>query len=451
MQHASETTTEAPNSTAYMWVVLVAFVVSFFLIEHHWEKRNYYANSDFVDYAGDENKTADAVEGGNRNGALGRLLLAAVGAFALLRSDQRQLDTSGPLVWIVGGLFMWLCCTIIWSIDRSLTFRKLIVLTTFAIAALGVSRGLTRRQLCIVLPLGAFTFSTLGFLKEVAMGTFSVFGTYRFTGTIHPNSQAMYGVIVCLAGASFVSWANFRKLAPLCGMGVGLCVVALTRSRSALVATAIGLSTLVMVRTRGINRILLFAMMILAMGIGLFGMSTADAEFKRNLTHILTMGRTGSSDLTGRVPLWELLLEDVSARPILGYGYLAYWDAERVEALSEELAWEIPNAHNSYLDIALDAGLIGLLLFVTMLGWALITALRDYARTRSPATAFILAFLVSAIADGMAESFFKLTNAQNFVLLCLILSYLWTDAESEQGFMPHEEAKTEPARRRVLV
>lgn len=66
--------------------------------------------------------------------------------------------------------------------------------------------------------------------------------------------------------------------------------------------------------------------------------------------------------LTGRLPLWELVIGKIKERPWLGYGYGGFWNGwngESADILRYEV-WEPPHAHNGILDIWLALGLIGL-------------------------------------------------------------------------------------------
>jgi len=80
------------------------------------------------------------------------------------------------------------------------------------------------------------------------------------------------------------------------------------------------------------------------------------------LTNLL--GRNGT--LTGRAQLWAISLSSIELKPVLGYGYSAFWmvseEALRINAM---LRWTVPHAHNAYIDLALELGLIGLALYVT--------------------------------------------------------------------------------------
>lgn len=87
------------------------------------------------------------------------------------------------------------------------------------------------------------------------------------------------------------------------------------------------------------------------------------------------MGRNAS--LTGRVKIWGLSLASIALKPILGYGYSAFWPASP-EAMRIDVAinWTVPHAHNAYIELALELGLVGLALY----GAAYLVALKRAAR-----------------------------------------------------------------------
>jgi exopolysaccharide production protein ExoQ len=74
--------------------------------------------------------------------------------------------------------------------------------------------------------------------------------------------------------------------------------------------------------------------------------------------------------LTGRTVLWAQVWQSILQRPILGYGYGAFWDGLSGPSARIVLAlrWNAPNAHNGFLDIWLCLGLLGLTAFCLALG-----------------------------------------------------------------------------------
>jgi exopolysaccharide production protein ExoQ len=92
----------------------------------------------------------------------------------------------------------------------------------------------------------------------------------------------------------------------------------------------------------------------LVIGIGLPFLSELLAFFGRDLT------------LTGRTGLWGAIIQSVYKRPILGYGYYAFWQGLNGESANLIVAshWVFGYAHNGMLEILLQLGLVGLAVFL---------------------------------------------------------------------------------------
>ena len=79
---------------------------------------------------------------------------------------------------------------------------------------------------------------------------------------------------------------------------------------------------------------------------------------------IVMLGRR--PDLTTRVPMWQDLIA-MAKYPITGFGYESFWLGQRQELIRER--WSIDmQAHNGYLEMYLNMGLIGLFF---LFSWAL--------------------------------------------------------------------------------
>ena len=76
---------------------------------------------------------------------------------------------------------------------------------------------------------------------------------------------------------------------------------------------------------------------------------------------ISLLGRDPS--LTTRVPMWKDLISMVR-NPLLGFGYESFWMGDRTRIIAE--TWNVRwNAHNGYLQVYLDLGLIGIFFVMT--------------------------------------------------------------------------------------
>jgi exopolysaccharide production protein ExoQ len=85
--------------------------------------------------------------------------------------------------------------------------------------------------------------------------------------------------------------------------------------------------------------------------------------------------------LTGRVDLWRLSMKEIEKKPILGYGYQAFWtyDSQPARRIREEVNWpEAPHAHNAYIDATLNTGLVGLALYCLTIFVVFINACRYF-------------------------------------------------------------------------
>ena len=89
----------------------------------------------------------------------------------------------------------------------------------------------------------------------------------------------------------------------------------------------------------------------------------AAAELSFGLSGHLSEALGRGSELSGRKVLWARLLE-MHTNPIFGTGFESFWLGDRLKQL-EGIFFFIPNeAHNGYLEIYLELGLIGLLLVI---------------------------------------------------------------------------------------
>jgi O-antigen ligase len=109
--------------------------------------------------------------------------------------------------------------------------------------------------------------------------------------------------------------------------------------------------------------------------------------------------------LTGRTFLWQLASDMAARRPWLGYGYGAFWLGPGSWAgyVADLMHWEAPHAHNGLLDLALDLGRAGVVLYLVGYVLALRAAI---ARARHPfvGSALPAAYLVFLALSNITES-----------------------------------------------
>ena len=128
------------------------------------------------------------------------------------------------------------------------------------------------------------------------------------------------------------------------------------------------------------------------------------------------------STLTGRTVLWQAVWDMIEQRPLLGYGYSAFWLGyeEPSGHLWRILHWEPPNAHNGYLDLWLQLGLVGLVFFIISLIGNMFKTIVLLRRKMGRSQCFCLLFLLFIIIGNFAESFILVQNCIFWILYVTI-------------------------------
>ena len=72
--------------------------------------------------------------------------------------------------------------------------------------------------------------------------------------------------------------------------------------------------------------------------------------------------------LTGRIPLWRLVDQEIAEHLFLGVGYQAFWTEANPDAwvIISKIGWPAPHSHNGYRDTLLNFGLIGTMVFLSI-------------------------------------------------------------------------------------
>ncbi len=78
----------------------------------------------------------------------------------------------------------------------------------------------------------------------------------------------------------------------------------------------------------------------------------------------------GDATFTGRTVLWDFAIAHIADRPLQGYGYQSFWDigsAGPASRMPDGFLQRTPHAHNGYLDLLLQGGVIAMAMFTLLL------------------------------------------------------------------------------------
>lgn len=123
---------------------------------------------------------------------------------------------------------------------------------------------------------------------------------------------------------------------------------------------------------------------------------------------VTSLGRDPT--FTGRIPLWSAAIPRLIERPFLGYGLGSFWEPGSRYAIKVGQAmgiggWVPPNAHNGFVDLGIDVGLIGLSIFLISYFKTFATALKRAYATKNSEALWPLGFLILLAMNNITESY----------------------------------------------
>lgn len=359
-----------------------------------------------------------AASGGN---SLRRVAFMAVAAWGLglLAIGKRPLLISPVLGVGLVGLLSLTAISFVWSDDPGMCLRRMFSLFCCLIAAAGVARAFSLRDVNWLVFSVLAALSVVGVLAEIRLGTFRPWaGDYRFAGTVHPNTQGPALAAICFAAVGLARDGTRRPwLWAACAAAFGLLI--LTKSRTTTAAVIASLAAVQMVHTPLKTKVLAGTAMAWAACMGLWFIWTLGIDPLTDFRDAALLGRAEESEtLSGRAFIWPEVLYFASHRLWLGYGYESFWTPAHIETISTNLGWGLREAHNGYLEVLLSLGMVGLVTTVAVVVTALAVSIGDYRRTKNALYTLPLGLTLFGLINAGLESGMVVINLVPFLLGC---------------------------------
>lgn len=381
-----------------------------------------------------------------------QVAFGVAGAVALLRFRRwRCVDRRLALVAV--ALVAWLALGSLWSANSSTTLRESLLIGVALVAGAGAAAAAGDRLLIVAAWIGVH----LGLGWSAIMIALVRPGTQlhgQWTGLyFNPNSLALVAAFgILLSAVLFVMIATRRIPLRTRWRIVALVVVAasivadlrlsagtgaLTPLFGLVVALAVGAAAIAARRVVAPTDAVRTAVIA---GVGLVGVG-AVAWFTRG-SWLSVFDRT--SELTGRTVMWDVAFDWFGKRPIIGQGYLGAWydpefTAEMLEARGEVLG----STHNSFVELLLGAGLVGLALGVGLYALLWLAAGTRALGGRWTASVWPLAVLVYVVVEQLGETLFVGGHLMVVVTGALIV------ASTKQQAEPTPDPAADPVARPV--
>jgi O-antigen ligase len=360
------------------------------------------------------------------------------------RSIRALLSATWPMLLPV----LLASCSVLWSVDPKLSLYRTIALvgtTAFGIfLAIRFSLEEQLRLLALVLGVVACASALVALLLPeygVMTGPYSGAWSGVF---FHKNP---FGRIMALATLVFfllVLGSRELRLLALVGMALSLALVVASLSQASMIVAIACLAGVgVLSAVQGLSR-------RKQLVVPLIGATVAALAAVWAIQHeVSILGYIGRDPtFTGRTELWVLLLEKARIHPWLGYGYGAFWrgaagvSGEVQQALQ---GWYPIHAHNGFLDLVLELGIVGLLIFLVPLG---IYGYRTNAwgmAQRSPLCLWPVTYMLFLVLSNLAESALV---RQNNIYWVLYVAAVLTVQRQKWGYLEQtQNLSSVPAKR----
>ena len=254
---------------------------------------------------------------------------------------------------------------------------------------------------------------------EMAWSRGLLFSAGRIQGLVgNANVLGMLGLVLLIIGLWRVYASRQWRTVSVLDAALAIAIIARTMSATVtvtLVALAVILGLTALARRNGLWwRIGLGGAVAVIGGAMVAAMSQWAAV-------VALLGK--SPDLTHRFDIWSAVVDRIAEKPILGSGFVGWWpNWDQWFAIHAVDGIPMSQAHNVWLDLAMQSGLVGALLFAVTLIITLWNLWRKFAQSSVSVVAVPFLVLCSLTVQSLTES--RLLHEWGFVsfITCAIIA-----------------------------
>jgi O-antigen ligase len=366
-----------------------------------------------------------------------KICMIALSVYALLARWPKTRAVFGNINVGLAGLLVLCPLSAAWSIEPSATILRYIsliaiVLVCFAVASCGWQprrlQQLTIPPLLFILA-GSLIVGIL-YPDRIAEAGTDISQRNAWHGITHGKNE--FGMIAAMGVIIFANGALAREgrvLWSLVGAAISFTCLILSRSNTSLFSTIVAVGFMVLVMRVPVVRQRFSAVVAWSVAglIVLYQLVIQNVLPGVNTLLAPIMSLTGKdTTFSARTIIWQVVKEHIQGAPYLGTGYGAYWlgpvQSSPSYVFVPMMNFYPTEAHNGYLDIVNDMGLVGLLFLLLFVVWYLRQGLQLMRYDRAQAALYI-ALLFQEMVINMSESDF-LSRTSTFAILLLAATNL---------------------------
>lgn len=358
--------------------------------------------------------------------------------WSLLRSRGRSARDWPVDPWLLAFLAV-AAASVLWSPAPALTARRMVALGGTALCGIFLASHFTVRQVLglfrtTVLIAAAGSVLVIVFLPDQARDPLIVDQNALRGAFIAKN---LFGRIMALGLCTELLLALYvkgRVAGHVFSMALlSLLLILSDSATSLLVLVAIAGVILFTRWARALPDPQLGAVGVLLIGAAVVIVFLAFFSGKETVLHLV--GRDAT--LTNRTHIWDAVLQGIRQRPLLGFGYGSFWRGNVGPSGIVYRMFNAPigHAHNGFLDIWAQLGVVGVGIVVGLFVRAIAQALREITSGDVLLGATAFSFLTFLLLFNIVESALLVQNTMYTVLLCYVVSAMAT-ARRERAERP---------------
>jgi exopolysaccharide production protein ExoQ len=333
------------------------------------------------------------------------------------RKVLRAVRTAWPLLALAGLA----CLSSTWSVEPMLTLRRSVLLLASTMIAIYVGERysikafahLLAQTLCLMIVLVLLVYlAAPEYVIDYSAygGAWKGLSTYKNT---FGEYMAVAVLLLVLVRFHRLPWLRYVFLLIAAGL------LFLSHSATAVVCGVLTLAAVPLWRLmRGKQRLLVGVLVALTFCLGIYWLLALPEMIFQ------VLGR--DTTLTGRTDLWSKLLPVIANRPVLGYGYAAFWAGSNAEVLNVWIGAGrlVPIADNGYVDLCLSLGAAGLALFLFVFSGAFRKAMEYLRSERGFVALWPVTYLCIFAADNICESALLTRGTFPFLVFAIVTTSL---------------------------
>lgn len=303
------------------------------------------------------------------------------------------------------GFILFAIVSILWSSAPDATLRASIKLIGSGLFGLYLSTRYSLRQLVLILAWVSGISIVLSFLFVILLPQYGVMGGVH-AGTwrgvyMHKNILGSRMVISITVFLLLIFANREYRWIPWLGISLAVILLLLSKSTASLLNGFFCIAFFWILQTLRWNYRLMVLSLSMITSIAMLLMIYLGSNLE-------PIAQLLGKDLTfsGRSTLWAAAWEMIQRRPLLGYGFDGFWHGMDGESAYVWVVtgWKMTHAHNGFIEVWLELGLLGFLIFLLSFAQNLSRAL-TLVRLSSTSIAFYpVISLLLLLTSNLAES-----------------------------------------------